>query len=568
MAKKELHFHVSSNEFKSTIGNMTNEIDDYIDRQYRERLKKLLQDVFSELISATEEGLSGKELEKVIENALLSLSDMIVEGASDIIVAVTALTQAFLKGLTKGDFYSNLKEQRHLIEQMNSQLEYRNSLLEIAITLNNAMVDTTEELIEYQIMSAELLTENLGLGSDFSNINLQNLLSDYETINQQILEIENQISELENDTSGNIITGIWNWVSKLWGGSKEDRLNDLEKQLAILKEQAKQYEELAGLIKQINNLKRKEIEETYKIQEYQSKLSGDNIGLYKVRIDYYIEMLKRSKELGLSELEILEIEYKLNEVIKERLDYMISQYDKEQDLIIKKAKLNGATEKQLNKLRLEALENMIQAKRYEIDTLGSTIDREHELIDLELERLSLQKEINGELEQQGLLYDKNFRSILRSVIEARKLGNNIEENDYLINALRILINKGYSVNEINRLLGTNFSMEDFPGIINNDYELPDVNDLINKMEIDIKSDTRLANDLSLNSNRLHLQELTELREHKKLLLIQNFLLENIEQGITGIGFSNRFIGGTFNRNTNSASNVHRYLGEINRVNRQ
>jgi hypothetical protein len=567
MADKELKFFVSTEDFKATIGNMTGEINDYIDEQYRDRLKETLKEVFNDLLKATEDGLSGRELEKVIEDALLSLSDMIIPGLSDILVAVTTLTQSFLKKLLKGNIFDNLVEQRQVIEQINNQLEYRNALLEIALTLNRSMVDTTEELIEYHIKSAELLTKVLDLGDGYADIDMNELMADYDDINKQILEIENQIAELEGD-SGNILKNTWNWISKLWGGSREDQLRQLNMELENLKEQAEQYEELARLIEKINQLKKQEIEETYKELELKARIAGDEIGVYQARIDYYLEMLRRSEELGLSELEILEIENKLNETIKERLDYMISQYDKEQDLIIKKAKLSGASEEELNKLRLKALENLIKAKEYEIETLGSTVDRELELVELELERLALQKEINGELEQQGLLYDKNFRSILRSVIEARKLGDSISENESLIDAIRILVNQGYSINEINRLLGTDFSINDFPGASDGGYNLPDVNDLINRISDRTSIRDRLSDDIAMDTNRLHIEELGELKEQRRLLSIQNLLLENIDRGVNDRNKMARNNPGWNYPKFNTASEYHRMLDEIERINRK
>ncbi len=567
MADKELKFFVSTEDFKATIGNMTGEVNDYIDEQYRDRLKETLKEVFNDLLKATEDGLSGRELEKVIEDALLSLSDMIIPGLSDILVAVTTLTQSFLKKLLKGNIFDNLVEQRQVIEQINNQLEYRNALLETALTLNHSMVDTTEELIEYHIKSAELLTKVLDLGDGYTDIDMDELMADYEDINKQILDIENQIAELEGNT-GNVLQNTWNWISKLWGGSKEDQLKQLNMELENLKEQAEQYEELAELIEMINKLKKQEIEETYKELELKARIAGDEIGVYQARIDYYLEMLRRSEELGLSELEVIEIENKLNETIKERLDYMISHYDKEQDLIIKKAKLSGASEEELNKLRLEALENLIKAKEYEIETLGSTVDRELELVDLELERLALQKEINGELEQQGLLYDKNFRSILRSVIEARKLGDSISENESLIDAIRILVNQGYSINEINRLLGTDFTIDDFPGASEGDYNLPDVNDLINRISDRTSIRDRLSNDIAMDTNRLHIEELGELKEQRRLLSIQNLLLENIDRGVNDRNRTARTNPVWNYPKFNTASEYHRILDEINRINRK
>jgi conjugal transfer/entry exclusion protein len=567
MADKELKFFVSTEDFKATIGNMTGEVNDYIDEQYRDRLKETLKEVFNDLLKATEDGLSGRELEKVIEDALLSLSDMIIPGLSDILVAVTTLTQSFLKKLLKGNIFDNLVEQRQVIEQINNQLEYRNALLETALTLNHSMVDTTEELIEYHIKSAELLTKVLDLGDGYTDIDMDELMADYEDINKQILDIENQIAELEGNT-GNVLQNTWNWISKLWGGSKEDQLKQLNMELENLKEQAEQYEELAELIEMINKLKKQEIEETYKELELKARIAGDEIGVYQARIDYYLEMLRRSEELGLSELEVIEIENKLNETIKERLDYMISHYDKEQDLIIKKAKLSGASEEELNKLRLEALENLIKAKEYEIETLGSTVDRELELVDLELERLALQKEINGELEQQGLLYDKNFRSILRSVIEARKLGDSISENESLIDAIRILVNQGYSINEINRLLGTDFTIDDFPGASEGDYNLPDVNDLINRISDRTSIRDRLSNDIAMDTNRLHIEELGELKEQRRLLSIQNLLLENIDRGVNDRNRTARTNPVWNYPKFNTASEYHRMLDEINRINRK
>ncbi len=574
----KIKFVIDNTDLKNAVSTLDGKINYELDKKYREKFKTTLKKIFSDLNSLTKEGLSKENLNKFVSDAVSTLSNMIVPGIGDALVNAIGVAINFLKGLFRDDKIIGYEKQKLVIEDINNELEKRNSLLEIAKMLNSSILDTTKEQLEYQKTSAELLAQSLGFEGDIEGINVEDVLSRYEELMSLIDGYKEKANELRTDIADdNVFQDIWEWITSIFGGSKEDELQNIEARIEALELEAEQYKELAELLEKIAILKKQQIEETYKEMELNAKLNDDEAKTYEARIQYYRELLRRSEELGLSRLEILEIENKLKETIEERFDYIVGMYDKEQELIIKKAKLGGASEEELNQLRLQAIENLIRAKELEIEELGYTLDRETELIDLELERLAIQKELNNELGMQGMLYDKNVRSILRAVIEARKLGDVFSEQEAIYNAMISLLSQGFSLSQANDILGTDFDESDLAGYYEgySEGDLPEFNKLAKKLK-DIQSletddFARALPDTMASMNNLISEELTEIKKQNNLLTAQNGLLQSIDRGVnagnTSTSHSSYHYNNSASGGVTTPSQWHRFLKQMNKQNR-
>jgi hypothetical protein len=574
----KIKFVIDNTDLKKAVSTLDGKINYELDKKYREKFKTTLKKIFSDLNSLTKEGLSKENLNKFVSDAVTTLSNMIVPGIGDALVNAIGVAINFLKGLFRDDKIIGYEKQKLVIEDINNELEKRNSLLEIAKMLNSSILDTTKEQLEYQKTSAELLAQSLGFEGDIGELNIEDVVSRYEELMSLIDGYKEKANELRTDIADdNVFQDIWEWITSIFGGSKEDELQNIEVRIEALELEAEQYKELAELLEKIAILKKQQIEETYKEMELNAKLNDNEAKTYEARIQYYRELLRRSEELGLSRLEILEIENKLKETIEERFDYIVGMYDKEQELIIKKAKLGGASEEELNQLRLQAIENLIRTKEMEIEELGYTLDRETELIDLELERLAIQKELNNELGMQGMLYDKNVRSILRAVIEARKLGNVFSEQEAIYNAMISLLSQGFSLSQANDILGTDFDESDFAGYYEgySEEDLPEFNKLAKKLK-DIQSletddFARALPGTMASMNNLISEELTEIRKQNNLLITQNGLLQSIDRGVNA--GNNSTSHSTYHYNNSASgggitpSQWHRFLKQMNKQNR-
>ncbi|MFW5799384.1 MAG: hypothetical protein ACOCV8_01110 [Spirochaetota bacterium] len=535
MSDSKITLKISEKEFNNSIKNISKEINTALEKEYRQKFKSTIKNIFSDLNQAMNEGFSKESLNQLAQNSLSSLTNLLVPGLSDTLTGVINLSINAIQDIFSDKEKIEIEKQKQAIENINNELSKRNNLLEIAKSLNANILDTSKEQLEYQKESAEILLDSLNLGSDIENINPEEVLSNYEELNNKLKELKDAKNNLESDLADdNVLDSVGNWISSLWGDSKEDRISVIEAEIEKLEMETEQYEDLLNLVEQIRELRKQEIEDLYKEKELSAELEGNQLDVYDAKIGYYRELLNSSEELELSNLEILETEKKLQELIKERTDYLINNYDKEQELAIKKAKLNGATEEELNQLRLKAVENLIEAKQTEINTLGSTIERESQLVDLELERLSLEKEINGELETQGVLYDKNIRNLIRASIEAKKKGDISNSREHMLSAAQALINEGLSINEANNILGLNPTEENL-NIPSSEKEnnLPSNQELVSSIaniESSISNTVEVPELISTTNNIME-EELQELQSHHNLLSNQNNLLHNINENL-------------------------------------
>lgn len=578
MAVKEIKFIISEKDFKNNISKINNEINLSLDKEYREKFKETLKQVFSDLNNSMEKGLSPDRFNNLIQNSLSSLSNLIVPGISDTLSNIIGLSMNIIRDLFKNKDDILFEQQKLAIGKINIELDKRNSLLEIAKKLNSAILDTTIEELEYQKESAELLLQSLNLETDIENINTENILSKYEELNNKIAELKKMKNDIESDlVDDNIFDNIGNWWDSLWGNSKEDKIAQIEAELDALVMEAEQYEELVNLLDAINELKKQQIEETYKEQEIIAEIKGDNEAVFQAQLGYYREMLEKSKELGLSKLEELELEKNIQDLISDRFDSMIEEYDKEQELIIKRAKFMGKSENEINELRIQAIDNLIKAKETEIANLGSTTDKEMELIDLELERLSIQKEINGELATEGILYDKNVRKQLRSIIEARKIGDAFKEQKALMSSVQILLNRGLSISEVNEILGANIQYGAFENLLTSnkksDLELPNIDGVIPAAETLFDTDTQIVypelSEIMDVSNDILNKELEEIITQNQILTEQNTLLSSIDNGIKEGKNINIELNHESSKHKNfSPSRWIRFVNEMERQNRK
>ncbi len=561
-ANNEISFTLSKSELQSAISNLNDSITQSLEKEYLEKFRETLKKIFLELNSALEKGLSKEELNSLFEKAISTIGNLIAPGMGGLISDAVGLVKSVLTDLFSDKSIIEIERQKLIIENINNELEKRNSILEIALLLNNSMLDSTKEQLEYQKESAKLLIQSLGIGNNIENLNENEVLSKYEEILNRIQYLKEQQNALTSDLADdNIFEDIWEWVKSFWGGSKEDAIANIEAELSKLEMEAEQYEELIGLLKELNKLKKLEIEERYKEKEIIASISGDELAVFDAKIGYYRELLRRSEELKLSSLEQLEIEQKLQDIVADRTDFLIQQYDKEQELVIKRAKLGGASEQELSELRLQAIENLIEAKKKEIELFGSTLDREMELVDLELERLSLEQEINNELGTQGILYDENIRKQLRMIIEAKKLGDIQAEQQAIMTTAQALLEQGLSISEINNILGTKLTPSDLSEY--NNITLPNIEELLSNMSNleTLRNSSTLLPTMMNATNDILINELDELQEHKQLLIKQNRLLESINNNIRG-GKS------SYTDNTPlTAGGWNRFVREMERVNR-
>lgn len=369
----------------------------------------------------------------------------------------------------------DLKEQQKIHEEINKLVDERNTYLEMAKRLHLETLDTLEEQIAFRNVTIEQLKEMLGLeaASNEEIIDRFNLLVEQEEILQDIQDSFNDLLEGDKKWSNSA-----KWLKDM--GEYLERMGLSWEEIGIDVEQfgkamtAAEREALAGMLEEylisigeeiddINLLLdemetneedvKKQVEERWKIRQLEAELLGDITGSYDAQIAYIKEMLRRANEFNLTTLEQLELEQQLQDLYEQRFDSILEQYEKEMELYILKAKLQGATEEELLDLQLEQIENMIAAKEIEIEQLGWTIDRELELAKLEEERLKLQQEINGELAEQGILLDRNVQRIIQQIINTRILGDLEAEEQAIQDAITILQNQGYSNQEIADLLG-------------------------------------------------------------------------------------------------------------------
>ena len=430
----------------------------------------------------------------------------------------------------------DLEEQKKIHEEINKLVDDRNAYLEMAKKLHLENLDTLAEEIAYRNTTIEQMKEMLGLegASNEEIIDRFNLL-----VKQQ--EILNYINDSLTDYNENIDN--WrdsdNWLREMngyleeMGVSWEDLGVDIDSFGTHLT--TAEREALAGILEEylkgigadiedINLLLdetatqeedvKKEVQERWKIRQLEAELMGDITGSYDAQIAYIEEMLRRAEEFNLTTLEQLELEQQLQDLYEQRFDSILEQYEKEMELYILKAKLQGATEEELLDLQLEQIENMIKAKEIEIEQLGSTIDRELELAKLEEERLKLQQEINGELAEQGILLDRNVQRIIQQIINTRILGDLEAEEQAIQDAITILQNQGYSNQEIADLLGI-----DVTSIPGGSGTVPPstAGGLPSLPDFDVSSDIGKISMESVN-------QLSELQTQTALLTEQNYLL--------------------------------------------
>jgi hypothetical protein len=439
--------------------------------------------------------------------------------------------QRLIKESTK-----DVEEQKELQEEINDLLARRERYLEMAKKLHLNIVDTLAKEIAFRAKTIEQQKEMLGL-QNASNEEIMerfNLLVDQEEILQYIQNSFNEL--LEGDKkwarSAKWLKDMGEYLESI-GLSWEVLGIDIEqfgKAMTSAEREAfaKILEEKLGAIGiEIDNINllldemgnqeediKKEVEQRWKITQLQFELEGNILESYDAQIGYIREMIRRANEFQLTELEVLELEKQLQDLYEQRFDAILEQYDKEMELYLLRAKLEGASEEELQQLELERINNLIAAKELEIEQLGSTIDRELELAKLEEERLKLQQEINGELADQGILLDKNVQRIIQQIINTRLLGDLEAEAQSIEDAINVLQAQGYTNEEISDLLG--IDLASIPGASSvggvTAYTLPSL------PEFDISEDIRKSSMEAIN-------QLSELQTQTVLLSEQNDLLK-------------------------------------------
>jgi hypothetical protein len=505
---------------------------------------KITAEEFAKAVKNMLKGLSGTiaaTIGDLLQNTLSGIGDAVPIIGSAISAVIDLLFGLFEIGYNHKvnrlikEHTEEVENQKSLHTEINNLINQRQQFLEIAKKLHLSNLDSLQEEIEYNQKIIEQLKQRLGL----EGLTNQEIADQIINIQGYINALEYVMSSLEDYQEN---TNNWRDTNE-WLSGMESYLNSIglsweeldidmsefgthlsaaerESLLGII---TRKLEALGWKLEDLNGyldtnydteqLIKKEIEEQWKIRQIEAELVNDITGSYDAQIGYIEEMIRRADEFNLSTLERLELEQELQNLYEKRFEKILSRYDKEMELYILKAKLQGASEEQLLELQLEQVENLIEAKKIEIEQLGSTIDREIELAELEEERLKLQQEINGELAQQGILLDKNVQRILQQVINTRLLGDLEAQEQSISNAISVLQGQGYSNQEIADLLGIDISSIS-GGIGSTDYSLPELPDF---------SLSERFSKMSLGD----VNNLSELQTQTMLLTEQNDLLRQM-----------------------------------------
>lgn len=531
----------------------------------QERLRKTI-----ELVQTFAEGLAQafKDGEISAEEFMASMDTLISTGVRAIGTAVggqaggeiASAIYNVVKGIAQGigslfadtSATEQLHEQQRVHDNINSLLETRSSIMETLIALNDASLDTAKEQLEYQKETVKQLEQQMGIQSREQAVN------ELEALLEKQKELREAINAIKGDMADdNFFDDLGNWFAGIAGQSKEDKLKALQAELESIEMQIGSTEELISLYEQLNELEKQSIDEKYRKLQLQAELNNNEIESLDAQINRVKELIARQTELGLTDLELLELQKELSDLYEKRWEASVKAYEEEAELAIKKAKLAGASEEEMEAMRLKKIEELIKAKQEEIDTLGYSVERETELVDLQLERMEIQKAINGELQEEGQIMNDNVRAVLRQVIEARKLGNIMMENQAVSEAIRQLEAQGLSASDISELLGVNVSDSD----ISTTTEFPNIEDFetttIEAPEFEAQVEDNMTDiiDSSEEQTELMSEQIHELQNQNDLLqdIRDKEIIVNIPEGSSTSG--------------TSSSDVQRFLENINRNNR-
>lgn len=531
----------------------------------QERLRKtieLVQTFAENLAQAFKDGeISAEEfmqaMDTLIEQGVRAIGTAVGgqiggEVASSIYTVVKGIISGIGSLFADTSHTDALYEQKGVHTSINSILEARTNIMESLIALNDSSLDTAKEQLEYQKETVRQLEQQMDIQDP------EQAIQELEALLEKQSELREAINALESDAADdNFLEDIGNWFAGLAGASKEDKLEQLQAELESINMQIDSTEELISLYEQLNELEKQNIDEKYQKLQLQAELNYNEIGLIDAQINRIKELIARQEELGLTDLELLELQKELSDLYEKRWEASIKAYEEEAELAIKKAKLAGASEEEIEEMRLKKIEELIKAKQEEIDTLGYSVERETELVDLQLERMEIQKAINGELQEEGQIMNDNVRAVLRQVIEARKLGNIMLENQAISEAIKQLEAQGLSAEEISELLNVNITDSD----MTTTTELPDIGDFETTTIQKPEFETQVEDDMTeiINSS----EEQTELMsEQIQELHNQNDLLKDIRDKEINITIPEGAT--TFG---SSSSDVQRFLDKVNQTNR-
>jgi TP901 family phage tail tape measure protein len=504
-----------------------------------------LFDVFDEGTKAMVEGVlsAAQQITGSIGQALGdSVAGIVFQALSAIIGIIGEIYSAAYEHKVKRlmeEGNENLEKAKEIHEEINKIIEKRNDYLELAKKLRLESMDTLEEEIEYIKETIRLLEKKLEL-EGMSNNEIADQASQTNSYVDALTHIMNDLIDYNESVDNWRDTDDWlksmdeylksmglSWEqlgididkygTHLTTAEREALIGEIQARIDALIESQDDINLLLDAQEQLQELIKQQVKEQYDIKRLQAELEGDITGSYDAQISYILEMLKRADEFNLSTLEKLELEQQLNDLYEQRFDSILEQYDKEMELYLLRAKLEGASEEELQQLELERINNLIAAKELEIEQLGSTIDRELELAKLEEERLKLQQEINGELADQGILLDKNVQRIIQQIINTRLLGDLEAEAQSIEDAISVLQAQGYTNQEISDLLG--IDLASIPGVGGGSAPIA-TGGLPTLPNFDISEDIRKSSMEAIN-------QLSELKTQTALLSEQNSLLRTM-----------------------------------------
>lgn len=387
-------------------------------------------------------------------------------------------------GITREDFESG----KYTAEQIRR-------ILEAALSNAKSNKENANEYLEILKIIAELEKERLETYSKFQQRFLElrgfsrGAIAEEISLTLELIERSDELRLKEEEVidlmlkEAELRRSMVEYLEELL--KREQELIYLRSELAQNDDYQTTYLELLGTQDLI-------IAKQYELQEAISEGLGE---------DMITELRKELLDLQLQEIDL---QKQLFEGIQKEYEYRSRIVDLEGDIAIKRAKLAGYGGDFLKGLELDILDEKIAAKQAEYNRLEESITElqaegidtteqdeellglENQLLDLQLERLNIQKEMNGELEQSNALYDEQLRAYLRSVIEARKIGDTEMEQEAKQNAAYRLLELGVTPEEIYRMLGVDVGIGDISGIIGDDYDYE---------EPDIGTDTDLEGDM-------------------------------------------------------------------------
>lgn len=498
--------------------------------------------------------------------------------ASAIIGSVMAAFDIISKLTTSTVERDALRDQELHLKMTNDLMESRNKLAEmykmLNLSINNSLKERNHQLAKNIEYLAKLTGKDVDLSKGMEGIDKNKIMSDYTNLLKQRDKAINDIYNLEKDLADdNLFDNIGNWFAGVFGNTKEDRLAELEARKKFLDNELKKHEELIKLVHQLLEAERKRIEQYAGYYSSYYKFIGDQKMELLSQIDVYDQLLQSADYYGFSQEQTLDYMLKQSAALENYLKLIEDRFKKEQDLVIKRAKIAGYTEEQIRDLRRQAVDDQIallESQLVETEGYDKRLDLQHRIADLMLERLNIEKEINGEISDRNVLYDEELRGYLRNVIEARKINDDVAEEEGLMMSAQRMLDLGVTPDEIYRLLGVDIAgltppsspaPDPFGGVVG---DLPDVNDaLLEQEETMLSLDSIMTsvkgvldNELSISTDSLSV--LIQIRDTISDLQSGSYSASAARGSVdfTGGGDSNIEVVRSINRLNDSISNLN------------